>query len=292
MTSRGGLGGALPQRPVIQAAQEFQNAQMRDWSQRYRTLVTPRPPDTGIPFDETWFKSFQTLRPDVAKAANMHMAYAKSLGLTRYYPYTFVIPEEQRYNIQRAVTDESGIAGMPVGLSPDGTESSVGMNFLGKEYWDFLAKELERQRAKEFDEFVIDNMDISTLVKKDYWKKRMPAYYQKVIRGGQMKLEKNFRLGRIMLEGPQSTDDWLFLYNNLVNPMQSGLDSGEWGVPAPPLPQDTQQTAQELPSTRSVAQNNVTDEMSYNTNNEIAREGNFPPLYYTPYMRGGEAGAL
>lgn len=146
--------------------------------------------------------------------------------LTERYPFTYTIPDEKKWNVRRRFTDDKGNAMLigrdrgrvwegGVGLVP-GEFNTVGKVMLDESYFDFVQREMEREEADAFKCFVFNNMDISTPVKKEYWKKRCPDLFEELKIGLTKKIADEFTEAIIGLNGPQNEEDYEWLWKNVV----------------------------------------------------------------------------
>lgn len=141
--------------------------------------------------------------------------------LNQRYPWTYNIPEEKKFNVIRRYTDSQGRALLLDGQTDIGAGNNnpvLGQAYVGPEYFEFIQKEMEREEAMAFKAFCFNNMDISTPLKKEYWKKKSPELFQELIDALKMKQLLAFRKALICLEGPKGEDDFEFVYQNFVKP--------------------------------------------------------------------------
>lgn len=211
------------------------------FKQRVAELTT-QPPDIRIPFSDFWFDQLDPTRKDYIRGEQ-----AKSEeGLMTRYPFTYPIPGDQKYKIMSNYVKDDGTVMGPMG------SGVIGKAFASPEYYEYLARRRDRTLAVRFKEFVFNNMDISDLIKKEYWRTRMPLYYNELIRGMQLVGKLKQRRNSIMLLGPginaetlaysnkQKDDDWKFLYDLMVQPdvlwdNAQGLENDK-RYPRTPLP--------------------------------------------------------
>lgn len=268
-----GTGGALPSSQVAKSATSFQNEQMTNWRETFKTFKMPAP-NVGTPFNKEWLAGFTQANADRSNALLLKSDRAQQ-SLRTYYPYTYVIPEEERWKVQQAV----GTVGDGVVPAFGALNQYMGKALLGEDFFQWQLDENKRQLGLEFEAFVINNMDISTLLKKEYWKKKMPEYYEKVMAGGRKCLFEELRMGKIFLEGPASESDWKFLYNKLVQ--QNELPSSRGGVQALPLP-PTYNSYTDLPGQRAINERNANSQnlISLNVANTLQEEQGDAPYFY------------
>lgn len=175
--------------------------------------------------------------------------------LTQRYPWTYNIDEEKKFNVIRRYTDEQGRARLLDGRTNIGADdnSIVGQAYVGPEYFEFVQKEMEREEAMAFKAFCYNNMDISTPLKKEYWKAKCPELFQELIDALKMKQLLDFKKALIALEGPKGEADFEFVYKNFVNPdiYAQNIDPNKQYPPqAPttlPFPQGALPLAQNVP---------------------------------------------
>lgn len=231
-------GLSLPKDSRLKKAQAFQARQYADWKHNFRTLMLT-PPQTGAPFNPEWLlklpvgaKSYMGTKSDEIRSR-----------LNFYYPYTHVLKGDENYGIRKNYVDEQGIA-----RAYDDQSATLGKVHLGPEFWDYANESYNRKLAQEFDQFVMNNMDISTLLKKQYWKKVLPGYYDKLIQGCENQMKKDFRASQIFLKGPQNEEDWEFLYNYIMYQQYSVEGTELTGsVPTPILPPDWDMDREDAP---------------------------------------------
>lgn len=202
-------GGILPNAQRLHQAEAFQASQFANWKKNFKTLQI-NPPSTGMPFNPQWVGNL----PDAPRIAMLTNMVKSRIALNRMYPYTHVLEDEQKYNIQKNYVDQNGVA------RSYGSNDPMGKVMVGSEFFDYANAAYNRDLAGEFDTFVMNNMDLTDLVKKEYWKNKLPGYYEKVMKGVEMKMEDDFKASRILLRGPQDDEEWLFLYRYYVNPTE------------------------------------------------------------------------
>lgn len=128
-------------------------------------------------------------------------------------PFTYDIPEEKRWASRARFVDKDGLA------KPIVDDSLIGNQTLGRanvpdEYWDFMVKEMDREEAQQFKLFMFGQMESDNPVKKAYWKRNNPIYYQEMQNGIQEKLKRDFLEQTILLHSPQNEKQFNWLYMN------------------------------------------------------------------------------
>jgi hypothetical protein len=241
--------GQYSYNPVArQAAVNLANSRRQQWAQEYRTLQQPAQTGymggvkIGSIFNSDWMNNGAT-----STQSNAITEVRENLEKTvnQRYPFTYVIPEEEKYHIQRRFTNDDGQAlsmDRYTGVDPAAMNSTMGQVFLGPEYFDYAAKEMERDQAVKFKTWVLNNMDISSLLKKEYWKKRAPVLYQELISALLKKQAQELKLSMLNLVGPDNEADWEYVYTHMVQPELYNKPMQADGSTAPtvlPYPQST-----------------------------------------------------
>lgn len=161
------------------------------------------------------------------------------------YPFTYPIPQEKKWNLRDRFVSEEGQALFPApNMSASQTATgrdlpSVGKVFVPESYWDYQWQLYEREEVEAFKDFCFAQMDISTPVKKEYWKKRCPALFKELVQGLVLKRQKEYNLDMLDLFDPQTIDDFQYLYDNMVKPDLYAKDmenKGILGAQNPPAP--------------------------------------------------------
>lgn len=222
-----GTGGALPKPSRYERAVRFHEDLNSNWRKNFKTIPIIAP-KTGVPFSSDWLTNQNQFVKDEVK---LYEVEGKK-NLQRIYPYTHVLPQEERYKIQADMMKP----GTPLAYAPDGSGMIMGKAYAGPEFFDYKAQELKRGLALAYDQWKLNQIDISTLVKKEYWAKKDPVLYQKVMEGGRRNLELEFKKGLILLEGPKTEADWKFLYEHVIHPKYGAAISQPYSTPTPPLP--------------------------------------------------------
>lgn len=143
----------------------------------------------------------------------------KDFHLTR--PYSYQIPQEQQQNIAKFYTTEKGRL-----VSDAGT---LGQRFVGPEEMKFYQAEYERALVTDFDNWVMKWIwdQCTTPVKREYWKKREPEYWARIMQGMRNDLEANYEIDKILLNDPQNDEDWLKLYMSVYDKNRLNKYMGE-----------------------------------------------------------------
>lgn len=172
-----------------------------------------------IPVGQEWATSSEPTTEEKNNIRN-NLTEARK-NLQQRYPWTYTIPEEKKFNVIRRYTDQQGRALLLDGQTNIGTGEEnpvLGQAYVGPEYFEFVQKEMEREEAMDFKAFCYNNMDISTPLKKEYWKAKCPELFQELIDALKMRQLLEFRKALICLEGPKGEDDFEFVYQNFVKP--------------------------------------------------------------------------
>lgn len=215
-------------------------ARDRTWTEAQRTLNTPRLDNNVLyPFGAEFT---QTIRGRGQNKAAQNFE-SSIVDLTKRYPFTYTIPEEKKFAVRRRFTNEDGTARY-VGDRPPLDASVMGKVYVGPEYFDYVAKEMEREEAEAFKCFVFNNMDISDPVKKEYWKKKCPALFEELLTALAIQRATEFKRDMILLYSPQNEEEFEFLYEQLMKPDQytstlSPAIAPQRNVPTMPWPQAT-----------------------------------------------------
>lgn len=150
--------------------------------------------------------------PRQVKDANnlLQSAETARIAQSSMYPFTYDIPDRDYWESRARYTDEDGMA-----LYPD-QKSVMGKVFVGPEYFDYIRRINEREEAIKFQEWVLNQLDISTPVKKDYVKRRFPHLFDLILQGQAKNLREKFTKDMVLLMGPKTIEDWRYVYNNIV----------------------------------------------------------------------------
>lgn len=222
--------------------------------------VHKRPVGDYLPVNTDWLlgHSTKTQFDNVYKQTNKVRDEFKQL-----YPFTYPIPEEKKFNVIRRYTDEQGQARLLDGTTTlgDNTYGTPGYNpvlgqvYLGPEYFEFVQKEMEREEAMAFKAYIFNNMDISTPLKKEYWKKKNPELFQELIDALKLRRMVELEKDLIALEGPQGEEDFRAIYAHFVRP----------DLYAKPL-NATESFPPQLPTTSPFPQGAITDPLNPDPN--------------------------
>lgn len=174
-------------------------------------VTPPLSADSIDPYNPQWENSTST---DASDIRNIQSSLGHSRNNLKYrYPFTYTIPEEKKWNLHRRFTDERGNA-LPIDRDP--VRGVMGKVMLGPDYFAFVNKMMQKEEAEAFKCFCYNQMDISTPVKKAYWKKRCPELYQELVDGLFKKMSIRFKEDTINLLGAENEQDYEWLWENVV----------------------------------------------------------------------------
>lgn len=162
-------------------------------------IAFPYKPVQGFPADQSLLIQQVELLDDTIKELN------------ELYPFTYNIPDEKKFAVWRQMVDNQGIA--QVVDSRTGNYTPIGKMYVPPDYYTFVKDLMDREEAKDFKAFVFNNMDISDPVKKDYWKKKNPELFNELMQGYNRKEMLRYLMSYITLKGPETEEEWKFLYN-------------------------------------------------------------------------------
>lgn len=132
-------------------------------------------------------------------------------------------PEDYRYALQSKLIKEN----------PNGVIPGVGQVIVGPEYMDYATRKMQVAEETKYKEWLMKQVDWNSPESTEYWVRMFPWMREERFKVVDMMAELQKREAKINIAGPQTEEDWFFLYNKA-----RGLIT----VPDKPvhlLPQDT-----------------------------------------------------
>lgn len=199
----------------VKRAQQFAKSQNQIQQSFQRDVIVPSLDKKYLRgASNTWGS---TLPKNSGEMYNLELINQQNVdALTSRLPFTYTIPEEEKFVIRRRFTDDLGNAKFDF----MGKNQAVGKVMLSPEYWDFVIKEMEREEAMALKTFIFNTMlkDFDRPTGKKYWKKRCPELFQELKDALKAKAANQYRKACIALDEPQNEDDFKFVYDQFVHP--------------------------------------------------------------------------
>lgn len=202
----------------IKRASKLVNEQEALRQDRFKQLAKPggvaRQGDYDFSGDEEFYRNQeQGNQRDLQDFKNVDIATDQTRkSLNFLYPYTYDLPDREYWETRAKYTNEKGQA-LYVDEDP---KAVMGQTFVGPEYYDYVRRLQERQEALAFQTWIINQLDFSNPVKKDYVRRRYPQLFEFMVRGEEKKMRDKFTKEMILLKGPRSIEEFRYIYNNVV----------------------------------------------------------------------------
>jgi hypothetical protein len=178
-----------------------------------KVLKTPELNQGGFqplfPFNREWFDD---QKPSTRRVITEEVEKTNK-ALTRRYPFTYIADPnaEKKFAVRSRFVDEKGRA---INIQ-DQPGNKMGLAYLPPEYFQWRMDQMKKDEAEQFKVWVFNQMDISTPVKKEYWKKRCPELFDELMEATAHEYERAYMTSMIELYSPQTEDEFLWLYNNV-----------------------------------------------------------------------------
>lgn len=125
------------------------------------------------------------------------------------YPFTTPDPQDAYWQRRTSVVNR------------EGTIPGVGKAIAPPEYFDYCQRKLNQNLSDQFKSFVFSQIKLDTPAAREYWESRFPEYTNEFRQGWQRRLGHMAKMGEMLINGVQSTDDlwYLFVTEKGLNPV-------------------------------------------------------------------------
>lgn len=158
------------------------------------------------------------------------------------YPFTTPDPEDAYWQRRSQL------------VQADGVVPGMGKAIVPPEYFDYVQRKLNQTVSDEFKTFIFQQIDLSTPAAREWWETRFPEYTNEFRQGWKKRLGHMARMGDMLINGVQSTDDlwYLFITEKGLNPVAYQYQGPPNSSQIPELFNMYQQTLFPLTATESV----------------------------------------
>lgn len=159
--------------------------------------------------NERWNNTQQTEHPvrsfidRYAPKLGQRLPQDGSKGVARDFP-NFIEKGDARddyYNFKSQVTDRNGIV------------PGIGQAFATDADIGYLRKKGDDALEANFVAFLLDQMDLSSPEKQDYWQKNFPEVFQEKIKIVESQLDLQAKLAKLRVLGPRTKEDYMLIWS-------------------------------------------------------------------------------